>query len=132
MSSLRKSTVYVIDDDPDVLGSLRFLLEAEGFETLTFRTASAALETGVPRHADCFIIDYKMPGMNGLDLVSRLHGQDVRVPIILITGDPDEGISAKAMAAGVHYVLRKPHLEESLIAHIRQAMQDGDAATPHS
>ena len=129
MSSLRKSTVYVIDDDPDVLGSLRFLLEAEGFETLTFRTAAAALETGVPRHADCFIIDYKMPGMNGLDLVSRLHGQNVRVPIILITGDPDEAISAKAMAAGVHYVLRKPHLEESLIAHIRQAMQDGGTAT---
>ncbi|EKS29326.1 MAG: response regulator [Afipia felis] len=129
MSSLRKSTVYVIDDDPDVLGSLRFLLEAEGFETLTFRTASAALEASVPRHADCFIIDYKMPGMNGLDLVSRLHGQDVRVPIILITGDPDETIAAKAMAAGVHYVLRKPHLEESLIAHVRQAMQDGPAAT---
>ena len=70
-----------------------------------------------------------MPGMNGLDLVSRLHGQDVRVPIILITGDPDETIAAKAMAAGVHYVLRKPHLEESLIAHVRQAMQDGPAAT---
>jgi len=124
MSSLRKSTIYVIDDDPDVLGSLRFLLEAEAFETLTFRTAAAALETGVPRHADCFIIDYKMPGMDGLDLASRLHRQDARTPIILITGDPDESISARAAAVGVSYVLRKPHLEENLVAHVRRAMQE--------
>jgi FixJ family two-component response regulator len=69
-----------------------------------------------------------MPNMNGIDLANRLRDQDITTPIILITGYPDENIPAKAAAAGLKHVLLKPHLEESLIAHIRQAMQERPAA----
>jgi FixJ family two-component response regulator len=123
-----KSTVYVIDDDLDVLGSLRFLLETEGFEVRTFRNGTAVLSSDTVRDVDCFVIDYKMPNMDGIDLASRLRDQDITTPIILITGYPDENIPAKAAAAGLNHVLLKPHLEESLVAHIRQAMQEKSAA----
>ncbi len=123
-----KSTVYVIDDDLDVLGSLRFLLETEGFEVRTFRSGTAVLSSNAARDVDCFVIDYKMPNMNGIDLASRLRDQNITTPIILITGYPDENIPAKAAAVGLHHVLLKPHLEESLVAHIRQAMQERPAA----
>lgn len=123
-SSIHKSTIYVIDDDPDVLGSLRFLLEAEGFEVLTFRTPTALLDRNTPRHADCFVIDYKMPSMNGIDLALHLRDLDITTPIILITGYQDASIEKKAEAAGLHHVLRKPHLEESLVSHILQAMEN--------
>lgn len=123
-SPLPKSTIYVIDDDLDVLGSLRFLLETEGFEVRTFRNGMAVLGSDANRNVDCFVIDYKMPNMNGIDLASRLRNQDSTTPIILITGYPDENIPAKAAAAGLHHVLLKPHLEESLVAHIRQAIQE--------
>jgi two-component system response regulator FixJ len=69
--------------------------------------------------ADCFVIDYKMPNMNGLDLATRLRNRDVSAPIILITGYLDESLPDRAAAAGVLYVLRKPHLEESLPGQIR-------------
>jgi FixJ family two-component response regulator len=123
-----KSTVYVIDDDLDVLGSLRFLLETEGFEVRTFRNGTAVLSPDAARNVDCFVIDYKMPNMNGIDLANRLRDQDITTPIILITGYPDENIPAKAAAAGLRHVLLKPHLEESLVAHIRQAMQERPTA----
>jgi FixJ family two-component response regulator len=71
---------------------------------------------------DCFVIDYKMPDMNGIDLVSRLRNRDITAPIILITGYPDENISARAAAAGIRHVVQKPLLEESLVAHIRGAI----------
>jgi two-component system response regulator FixJ len=120
--SLTKSTVYVVDDDPDVLGSLRFLLETDGFEVRTFRSAAALLSALASNPADCFVIDYKMPSMNGIDLARRLRSQDIDAPIILITGYPDGSISLKAASAGVQYVLLKPHLEESLAAQIRGAI----------
>ena len=65
----RKPTIYVVDDDADVLGSLRFLLETDGFDVRTFRNGAALLNAPPSRpSADCFVIDYKMPDMNGIDL----------------------------------------------------------------
>ncbi len=124
---LSKSMVFVIDDDLDVLGSLRFLLETEGFEVRTFRNGTAVLSSNAAESVDCFVIDYKMPTMNGIDLARRLRNRDMVAPIILITGYPDENIAARAAAAGVHDVLMKPLLEESLVSRIRGAIQEGHA-----
>jgi two-component system response regulator FixJ len=119
--------VYVVDDDMDVLGSLRFLLETDGFEVRTFRSGAALLNAMVNREADCFVIDYKMPAMSGIDLAARLRNRDIEAPIILITGYPDENIPAKAAAAGIHHVLLKPHLEESLVSRIRGAIRKSES-----
>jgi len=116
--------VYVVDDDTDVLGSLRFLLETDGFDVRTFRSGAALLKAIATGDVDCFVIDYKMPTMCGIDLASRLRNRDIDTPIILITGYPDDNILEKAAAAGIHHVLLKPHLEESLASRIRGAIQD--------
>jgi FixJ family two-component response regulator len=124
-----KPTVYVVDDDADVLGSLRFLLETDGFNVRTFRSGAALLNAVRSTGVDCFVIDYKMPEMNGIDLARRLRNRDMAAPIILITGYPDENISARAAAAGVRDVMLKPLLEESLVTRIRGAIQGGNPAT---
>jgi len=125
-ASPAKAMIYVVDDDSDVLGSLQFLLETDGFDVRTFKSGAALLKDTASDNADCFVIDYKMPNMNGLDLVNRLRSQDISAPIILITGHPDEHISEKAATAGVRHVLRKPLLDDSLIGHIRGALQERD------
>jgi len=122
--------VYVVDDDTDVLGSLKFLLETDGFDVRTFRSGTALLNGNVAGKIDCFVIDYKMPVMSGIDLANHLRNGHVSAPIILITGYPDENIREKAAAAGVHHVLLKPHLEESLVTRIRWAIQESAAARP--
>lgn len=124
-----KTMIYVVDDDLDVLGSLQFLLETDGFDVRTFKSGAALLGDAGSNDADCFVIDYKMPNMNGLDLVKRLRKRDISAPIILITGHPDEHISEMAANVGVCHVLRKPLLDESLIGHIRGAL--GERGTCH-
>ncbi len=119
--------VYVVDDDTDVLGSLRFLLETDGFDVRTFRSG-AALLNGNAGDVDCFVIDYKMPAMSGIDLANRLRNRHATTPIILITGHPDESILEKAAAAGIRHVLLKPHLEDNLATRIRGAILEGPAA----
>ncbi|WP_454618154.1 response regulator [Bradyrhizobium cenepequi] len=115
---LKNPLVYVVDDDSDVLGSLRFLLETDGFCVRTFRSAEALLNAMTMGGADCFVIDYKMPNMSGIDLAGILRQRDVHTPIILITGYPDATIPAKAAAAGIRHVLHKPHVEDSLSSRI--------------
>lgn len=125
LPSTRPPVVYVVDDNADVLGSLRFLLETEGFEVRTFRSGEALLNALASGGADCFVIDYRMPGMTGMELVDVLRSRNVKTPIILITGHPDRNIPIKAAAAGISYVLLKPHVQESLAVHIRDAIDKG-------
>jgi len=130
-SSPAKAVVFVVDDDPGVLGSLRFLLETDGFDVETFRSGPALLNSVATKGADCFVIDYKMPNIDGIDLANRLRSRDIAAPIILITGYPDDNIPAKAAVAGVYDVLLKPHIEESLLARIRGAIREtGPVAHP--
>ena len=124
MSSPHQPAVYVVDDDVGVLGSLRFLLETEGFEVRTFRSGAALLRAVRPTDADCMVIDYKMPDMNGLDLVASLRGNNIATPVVLITGYPDENIAARAATAGVGHVLLKPLLGDSLAKHIKIAIEE--------
>lgn len=126
MPSLTKDiTVYVVDDDRDVLTSLKFLLETEGFRVLTFKSGTELLNATATRQADCFVIDYKMPHMNGIDLAAHLRGRNRSAPIILITGDPDKSITARAADAGIRHVLHKPHLEGGLAGLIAEAIATG-------
>lgn len=114
----------MVDDDAAVLGSLRFLLETDGFDVRTFRNATALLNAAGQPGADCYVIDYKMPDINGIELAGRLHQSDGETPVILITGYPDDNISARAAAAGIKDVIFKPLLDENLVKRIRAAIQE--------
>ena len=127
MSASAKPTVYVVDDDAGVLGSLRFLLETDGFNVRTFSNGASLLNAVRSTGVDCFVIDYKMPDINGIDLVGHLRDRGITAPVILITGYPDGNIAVRAAEIGVKHVLLKPHIEESLIKRIREVIQQGPA-----
>jgi two-component system, LuxR family, response regulator FixJ len=124
----KKSMIYVVDDDYDVRTSLRFLLETEGFDVRTFRSGVALLGSSTRNRADCLVVDYKMAELDGLELAHRLRRLEVSTPIILITGYPDENISAKASSAGVRHVLLKPNLEGNLVECVRNAIDTAASA----
>jgi two-component system, LuxR family, response regulator FixJ len=124
----KRPLIYVVDDDHDVLSSLRFLLEAEGFDVRTFRSGSALLWSSARNGADCLVVDYKMAGIDGLELAGRLRGMGVGTPMVLITGYPDDNIQAKAGSAGVWQVLLKPNLEDSLAECVRRAIDPSRTA----
>jgi two-component system, LuxR family, response regulator FixJ len=121
-SSTRTPVVYVVDDDPDVLTSLGFLLENDGFEVRTFRSGEALLSTPTATSADCFVIDDRMQSMTGIELADLLRSRKIDAPIILITGYFGQNIRANAAAAGISHVLFKPAVDESLTTHIWNAI----------
>lgn len=119
--------IYVVDDDFDVLKSLRFLFETEGFNVRTFRSGLALLSSDPQHDADCFVIDYKMPDIDGIELTRKLRERDVDIPVVLFTGYPDRAFSAKAASVGVRHILYKPHLGENLISQVRAAIRRRNA-----
>lgn len=120
--AITKHKICVLDDDPDVLQSLRFLLETHGFGVRTFSAAVALLTSIDPDDVDCLVIDYKMPYMDGLEVAVRLRQRNIAAPIVLITGYPDQHMAEKAAAAGIDHILFKPHLEDSLVTRVRDAI----------
>ena len=130
MSLLPKPTVYVADDDAGVLSSLRFLLETDGFDVRTFRSGTALLNALDHAPVDCFVIDYKMPDINGVDLTDHLRKRGATAPVVLITGYHDENLAARAAAAGVRDFLLKPLLDDNLAKRIRKAITERQSA-PH-
>ncbi len=126
MQKLMRSTIIIVDDDPQVLRSLCFLLETEGYYVLTFGSAVELLEqTDLPENA-CLVVDYRMPVMNGLDLLTRVRAKYPHVPALLITGYPDDTIEDRAASLGIK-VVRKPHLDDGLLQGIREVLAGSSA-----
>jgi FixJ family two-component response regulator len=117
-----KSVVLVIDDDPAVRNSLKFALEVEGFAVRIYPTGAALLAENDMPTSGCLVADYNLPGMNGLDLLERLHERDVRLPAILITSYPTPAIRRRAASAGVR-LIEKPLLNDTLFQSIHAALQ---------
>ena len=107
----------VVDDDPAILDSLKFLLELSGLEVATYASAAAFLGNAGPLPS-CVILDQHMPQMTGLELAVRLRRQDAHLPVLLITGSSSPAIVARAAQLGIQ-VLEKPPEEEDLMRFIR-------------
>lgn len=116
-------TVLVVDDDPDVLGSLRFSLEVEGYRVRTYADGEAILSDMALPNVGCLVVDFHIPGDDGLSVIDRLRARQVEMPAILITSTPTAAVIRRASAAGVP-IVEKPLLGSSLSDGIRQAFAD--------
>ena len=113
--------VGVVDDDDAVRDSLQFLLETAGFCVATYSSAAQFLNEAKPGNLACLLVDQHMPDLTGLQLVTRLRGQGVALPIALITGSPSPDLVRLANELGVASVLEKPLDEDVLLAFIECA-----------
>jgi len=110
--------VIVVDDDAAVRGSLKFALEIEGFAVRAYSRGDDLLHDGALADCACFVIDQKLPGMNGLDVVAALRKQQIATPAILITSHPTIMLRERAARAGVP-IVEKPLLGNMLLDRVR-------------
>jgi two-component system response regulator FixJ len=116
-----KDVVLVIDDDSDVRASLKFALEVDGFSVEAFRSAEDLLARALPGSAACLVVDYWLPGMDGVELVAKLRARGVETPAFLITTDPPPHIRQRATDAGLA-IVEKPLLGNALAEAIRSTL----------
>ena len=110
--------VGVVDDDEAVRDSLGFLLETAGLNVVTYSSAAQFLSEASLDDLACLVVDQHMPELTGLQLIARLRGQGVTLPIALITGSPSADLIRLARELGVAGVMEKPLDDAALLAFI--------------
>ncbi|ODT21536.1 MAG: hypothetical protein ABS35_16985 [Kaistia sp. SCN 65-12] len=117
--------VFIVDADGALRRALQFALGIDGYRVETWADAESFLaapgEGGVQA---CLVVDYHLPGMNGIELIERLEARGAAMPAILIVTNPSPGLARRAAAAGIALV-EKPLLGTALLDQIRDALAQG-------
>lgn len=118
-----KRVVYVIDDEADVCEALKALLDTAGLEARTYASAEEFLSDVKISKPLCLLVDVRLPGMSGLDLVRHLQRGPVRPVVVMITGHGDVPLAVKAMRAGALHFMEKPFEPAELLETLEEALQ---------
>lgn len=114
--------VLVIDDDRSLREALERLFASVGLRVETYASAKAFLQAEMPTAPSCLVLDIRMPGQSGLDLQAELIREDIRIPIVFITGHGDVPMSVKALKAGAVDFLVKPFRDQDLLDAVTSAL----------
>jgi len=115
--------VFVVDDDPSVRSSLKFLLSTVGLQVESFDSADTFLHKKRPDVPSCLVLDVRLPGLSGLDFQRELAARNIRIPIVFLTGHGDIPMSVRAMKAGAVEFLTKPFRDQDLLDAVRIALE---------
>ena len=116
-------TVYLVDDDPDLLSAMQRLLESVGMLVATFPSAQVFLQEHDRLAPGCLVLDLAMPGLSGLQPQRELQQRASPLPIVFLTGRGDIAASVQAMKHGATDFLTKPVDDFVLLAAIREALE---------
>ena len=115
--------VFVVDDDPSIRSSLKFLMSSVGLQVEGFDSADALLKRNLPDAPSCLVLDVRLRGLSGLDFQRELAARNCHMPIIFITGHGDIPMSVRAMKAGAVEFLTKPFRDQDLLDAVRIALE---------
>jgi two-component system, chemotaxis family, CheB/CheR fusion protein len=114
--------IYVIDDDQDLRETLREVLQAEGYAVAMFASGDAFFQAHRPGDCGCLLVDARMPGMSGLEVVAKLRSLDSAISAIVITGNGAVSLAVEAMKMGAVDFIEKPVRSEELLASVARAL----------
>ena len=115
--------ICIVDDDTDHCDAMRFLLDSEGYDVRTFSSATDFLNLLETVHCDCLILDFKMPGISGAELLEILKVKDFQAPVIFLTAHADLDMAIKIFKDGAIDLLKKPVDAGKLLKAIGEAIE---------
>lgn len=111
--------IFIVDDDPAVRDSLAVLLEVEGYRVRVFDSAESFLEAWTPQLQGGLLLDVRMPGMDGLELLERLSKLGNHLPVVVMTGHGDVPLAVRSMKLGALDFIEKPLSDTLLLEAVR-------------
>ncbi|MFZ1938039.1 MAG: response regulator transcription factor [Terracidiphilus sp.] len=116
-------TVFVVDDDPSIRSSLKFLIGTVGLQVEAFESTDSFLKRELRDAPSCLVLDVRLHGSSGLDFQRELAARNIHIPIIFITGYGDIPMSVRAMKGGAVEFLTKPFRDQDLLDAVRVALE---------
>ncbi len=122
-------TVAVVDSDLQACADLTGLLTRAGYHTRTYHSGEALLQAITAAAAPaCVIAEVELPGMTGLELITRLRQKNIDTPVVILTRLGDVATAVRAMRDSVADYLTKPYVERDLINRLESALLRQSAA----
>ncbi len=115
--------IRIVDDDPDFLKSMGYLLRSMGLTYTAYPGAKEFLEQDSPSDPGCIILDVRMPEISGLELQKILNSKEHSLPIIFCTAHGTINMAVSAMQDGAVSFLEKPVEAEALLATLEKALE---------
>jgi two-component system, LuxR family, response regulator FixJ len=115
-------TVFIVDDDNAVRGSLKLLLKSVSAPAVAYASAQEFLTSYALDQPGCLVLDVRMPGMSGLELQQQLNMRGATLPVIFITGHGDISMAVEAMQHGAFDFLPKPFRDQELLDRVQRAL----------
>jgi len=122
-----EAKVYIVDDDEAMRDSLKWLLESRGLEVELYASGEAFLAAYDERFRGCLVLDVRMPGMSGLDLLERLGTRASTLPVIIVTGHGDVPMAVAALKKGAADFIEKPFADKAMLKLIESCMKQDRA-----
>ena len=121
--------ILIVEDEPEIRELLAFTLSREGYDVLEAETAEAALVKMDSRMPDLALVDWMLPGMDGVELARRIRRDEVGsdLPIIMLTARGDEPDKLKSFASGVDDYITKPFSPRELLARVKALLRRSGA-----
>lgn len=116
------AVIHVVDDDSSFRNSVARLLRASGYQVALYESGEQFLGNDTGETPGCILLDLQLPGLDGLDLQSRLIAKDNILPIVFLTGHGDIPMSVRAIKAGADDVLSKPVARNDLLGAVERAL----------
>jgi FixJ family two-component response regulator len=114
--------IYVVDDDQSVRETLSSLLRSVGYQVQLFASTADFMKAKLGDGNCCLVLDVRLPGVSGLELQDHLDREQIRIPIIFVTGHGDIPMSVRAMKAGAIDFLSKPFRDQDLLDAVAHAL----------
>src|SRR5437667_5311948 len=118
---MAKSRILVIDDEAAIRDSLRMTLEYEGYEFVGAATGQEGLASAERDTPDLVLLDVKMPGMDGLEVLDRLRAMTETVPVIVVSGHGTISTAVDATKKGAFDFIEKPFASDRVLVSVRNA-----------
>ncbi len=118
--------VLIVDDDRDISSLLSALMNKEGLSSMMAHDGETALGMVQLARPDMMLVDVKMPGIDGMEVLKRVRETDPHLPVVLITAYADISASVAAMRAGAYDYLAKPFDHSEVIRVVRTALAEGE------
>ena len=113
--------VYVVDDDRDVRCSISFMLGTASLQSRPFASGSDFLDSLNELSPGCIVLDIRMPGIDGFEVMAELARRGIEWPVIVMTGHGEVAVAVRAMKLGAIDFIEKPFEEEVLLASLKRA-----------
>ena len=117
-----KSRILVVDDEVAIRESLRMTLEYEGYECILAATGQEALSLAEREAPDLVLLDVKMPGMDGIDVLERLRAMNDALPVIVVSGHGTISTAVEATKKGAFDFIEKPFASDRVLVSLRNAL----------